>query len=296
MLPNYPEPTAWKTWGSGTCLLHLGPPRQRRKMEERPNQERARRRRRDGLQILSSSVRSMLYNGSEVIRDLEWVIFDEVHYINDAERGVVWEEVLIMLPDHVSIILLSATVPNAVEFSEWIGRIKKKHIYVISTAKRPVPLEHYLYTGNSTKTQKEMFLLLDATGNFQTKGYNTTPNQVRAVWLFLLHFLSQRQQTPVVAFTFSRTRCDNNARSLASMDLTSSVEKSEIHSFFQKSLSRLRGGDRQLPQILLMRDQLKRGIGVHHSGILPILKEVIEMLFSRGLVKVLFCLRRLLWV
>lgn len=89
----------------------------------------------------------MLYNGSEVIRDLEWVIFDEVHYINDAEvrsisdallrlllplpvcshspvvpqRGVVWEEVLIMLPDHVSIILLSATVPNALEFSEWIG-------------------------------------------------------------------------------------------------------------------------------------------------------------------------------
>ncbi|CAB1351333.1 unnamed protein product [Coregonus sp. 'balchen'] len=200
------------------------------------------------LIMTTEILRSMLYNGSEVIRDLEWVIFDEVHYINDAERGVVWEEVLIMLPDHVSIILLSATVPNAVEFSEWIGRIKKKHIYVISTAKRPD----------------------------------------RAVWLSLLHFLSQRQQTPVVAFTFSRTRCDDNARSLTSMDLTSSVEKSEIHSFFQKSLSRLRGGDRQLPQILLMRDLLKRGIGVHHSGILPILKEVIEMLFSRGLVKVLF--------
>jgi len=65
--------------------------------------------------------RSMLYSGSDVIRDLEWVIFDEVHYINDAERGVVWEEVLIMLPDHVSIILLSATVPNALEFADWIG-------------------------------------------------------------------------------------------------------------------------------------------------------------------------------
>uniref|UniRef100_A0A674BG38 SKI2 subunit of superkiller complex n=1 Tax=Salmo trutta TaxID=8032 RepID=A0A674BG38_SALTR len=265
------------------------------------------------LIMTTEILRSMLYNGSEVIRDLEWVIFDEVHYINDAERGVVWEEVLIMLPDHVSIILLSATVPNAVEFSEWIGRIKKKHIYVISTAKRPVPLEHYLYTGNSTKTQKEMFLLLDPSGNFQTKGYYaaidakkertskhaqsfgtknpsqyTTSNQDRAVWLSLLHFLSQRQQTPVVAFTFSKTRCDDNARSLASMDLTSSAEKSEIHSFFQKSLRRLRGGDRQLPQILFMRDLLKRGIGVHHSGILPIMKEVIEMLFSRGLVKVLF--------
>ncbi|XP_047460364.1 helicase SKI2W [Mugil cephalus] len=264
------------------------------------------------LIMTTEILRSMLYNGSEVIRDLEWVIFDEVHYINDAERGVVWEEVLIMLPDHVSIILLSATVPNAVEFSEWIGRIKKRHIYVISTMKRPVPLEHYLYTGNSTKTQKEMFLLVDPAGNFLTKGYyaavdakkertskhaqsfgtknthNTSASQDRTVWLTLLHFLSQRQQTPVVAFTFSRTRCDENARSLDSMDLTSSKEKAEIHSFFQKSLSRLRGGDRQLPQILLMRDLLKRGIAVHHSGILPILKEVIEMLFSRGFVKVLF--------
>ncbi|KAM9777115.1 superkiller complex protein 2 isoform 2-T2 [Syngnathus typhle] len=265
------------------------------------------------LIMTTEILRSMLYNGSEVIRDLEWVIFDEVHYINDAERGVVWEEVLIMLPDHVSIILLSATVPNALEFSEWIGRIKKKHIYVISTLKRPVPLEHYLYTGNNTKTQKEMFLLLDPTGNFLTKGYyaavdakkertskyaqsfgtktpsqNTTASQDRAVWLTLLHFLTQRQQTPVVAFTFSRTRCDDNARSLDSMDMTTSIEKAEIHSFFQKSLSRLRGGDRQLPQILLMRDLLKRGVAVHHSGILPILKEVIEMLFSRGLVKVLF--------
>lgn len=73
--------------------------------------------------------------------------------------------------------------------------------------------------------------------------------QDRAVWLTLLHFLSQRQQTPVVAFTFSRTRCDDNARSLDSMDLTTSIEKAEIHSFFQKSLSRLRGGDRQLPQV-----------------------------------------------
>ncbi|MCJ8749580.1 hypothetical protein PDJAM_G00177810 [Pangasius djambal] len=265
------------------------------------------------LIMTTEILRSMLYNGSEVIRDLEWVIFDEVHYINDAERGVVWEEVLIMLPEHVSIILLSATVPNAVEFSEWIGRIKKRPIYVISTVKRPVPLEHYLYTGNSTKTQKELFLLLDATGGFLTKGYyaaveakkertskhaqsfgtkkvsqSTTPSQDRAVWQTLLNFLSERQQTPVVAFTFSRTRCDENARSLTSLDLTTSVEKNEIHSFFQKSLSRLRGGDRQLPQILLMRDLLKRGIAVHHSGILPILKEVIEMLFSRGLVKVLF--------
>jgi len=63
----------------------------------------------------------MLYNGSSVVRELEWVVFDEVHYINDASRGVVWEEVLIMLPAHVKIIMLSATAPNCVEFADWVG-------------------------------------------------------------------------------------------------------------------------------------------------------------------------------
>uniref|UniRef100_A0A452EEL4 Superkiller complex protein 2 n=1 Tax=Capra hircus TaxID=9925 RepID=A0A452EEL4_CAPHI len=256
---------------------------------------------------------SMLYSGSDVIRDLEWVIFDEVHYINDAERGVVWEEVLIMLPDHVSIILLSATVPNALEFADWIGRLKRRQIYVISTVARPVPLEHYLFTGNSTKTQGELFLLLDSRGAFHTKGYYAAveakkermskhaqtfgakqpthqggPAQDRGVYLSLLASLRTRAQLPVVVFTFSRGRCDEQASGLTSLDLTTSSEKSEIHLFLQRCLARLRGSDRQLPQVLHMSELLHRGLGVHHSGILPILKEIVEMLFSRGLVKVLF--------
>ncbi|VDO41745.1 unnamed protein product, partial [Onchocerca flexuosa] len=73
------------------------------------------------LVMTTEVLRSMLYNGSEIIRELEWVIFDEVHYINDAERGHVWEEVLIMLPAHAKIVMLSATVPNCVEFADWVG-------------------------------------------------------------------------------------------------------------------------------------------------------------------------------
>lgn len=266
------------------------------------------------LIMTTEILRSMLYNGSDVIRDLEWVIFDEVHYVNDAERGVVWEEVLIMLPEHVNIILLSATVPNTLEFADWIGRMKRKRIYVISTLRRPVPLEHYLYTGTSHKTQHELFLLLDARGAFLTKGYYAAveakkertskhaqtfgakqpthvaagPGQEKGVWLSLVDALRKRDQLPVVAFTFSRARCDDNAAALTTLDLTTSTEKSEVHVFFQKCISRLKGSDRQLPQVLHMVDLLKRGIGVHHSGILPILKEVVEMLFSKGLVKILF--------
>ena len=82
-----------------------------------------------------------------------------------AQRGVVWEEVIIMLPDHIGIILLSATVPNTKEFADWVGRTKKKDIYVISTAKRPVPLEHHLYAG------KEIFKIVDSRGQFLNQGY-----------------------------------------------------------------------------------------------------------------------------
>lgn len=89
--------------------------------------------------------RSMLYKGADTIRDIEFVIFDEVHYVNDAERGVVWEEVIIMLPEHVCLIFLSATTPNSMEFSEWIGRTKHRKVYVMTTNKRPVPLQHYLF-------------------------------------------------------------------------------------------------------------------------------------------------------
>jgi antiviral helicase SKI2 len=70
-----------------------------------------------------------------------------VHYVNDSERGVVWEEVIIMLPAHVNMIFLSATTPNTIEFSNWIGRTKRKRVFVMQTDKRPVPLTHYLYSG-----------------------------------------------------------------------------------------------------------------------------------------------------
>ncbi|KAL5012765.1 hypothetical protein ScPMuIL_011316 [Solemya velum] len=264
------------------------------------------------LIMTTEILRSMLYNGSDVIRDLEWVIFDEVHYINDAERGVVWEEVLIMLPQHVNIILLSATVPNTLEFADWVGRTKRKKIYVISTMKRPVPLEHHLYTGNSTKTSNELFVILDHKGNFLTNGYNKAceakkertskfsqsygargqrggnPQQDKNVWISLIDMLKKKDKLPIVAFTFSKRKIDDNAQNLTSLDLTNANEKSKIHVFFHDSISRLKGSDRQLPQVIQMEDVLKRGIGVHHSGILPILKEVVEMLFQRGLVKVLF--------
>lgn len=85
------------------------------------------------------------YRGANVVRDIEWVIFDEIHYISDDERGIVYEEVIIMLPPHVNIVMLSATVPNKVEFADWVGRTRGRLVRVCGTERRPVPLEHNVY-------------------------------------------------------------------------------------------------------------------------------------------------------
>ncbi|KAL1370055.1 hypothetical protein AAHE18_01G032100 [Arachis hypogaea] len=297
------------------------------------------------LIMTTEILRSMLYRGADIIRDIEWVIFDEVHYVNDVERGVVWEEVIIMLPRHINIILLSATVPNTVEFADWIGRTKQKEIRVTGTTKRPVPLEHCLfYSGELYKIcENEKFLPqglkaakdvskkknLTAGGsgpktgtsagrdnarvqkrdntsrgkqhgnNFSGtgRGYQNNGNgqnnwELRradaSMWLMLINKLSKKSLLPVVIFCFSKNRCDRSADSMTGTDLTSSSEKSEIRVFCDKAFSRLKGSDRNLPQVVRVQDLLRRGIGVHHAGLLPIVKEVVEMLFCRGVIKVLF--------
>lgn len=257
------------------------------------------------LILTTEILRSMLYRGADLIRDVEWVIFDEVHYVNDIERGVVWEEVIIMLPDHVNLILLSATVPNTLEFADWIGRTKKKNIFVITTNKRPVPLEHYLWVSN------ERFKIVDNRSNFLMGGYQSAMQaakqkqsksagatakaarasgvkQQRTKWVKMIDQLRVKGLLPVVVFAFSKKKCEDVAHGLTSTDLTTSVEKHEIHVFMEAALDRLKGPDRKLPQVLRIKDLLKRGIGVHHGGLLPIIKEMVEILFGRGKIKVLF--------
>ncbi|KAJ7269314.1 antiviral helicase [Mycena haematopus] len=297
------------------------------------------------LIMTTEILRSMLYKGADLIRDVEFVIFDEVHYVNDAERGVVWEEVIIMLPDHVNIILLSATVPNTKEFADWVGRTKKKDIYVISTAQRPVPLEHYLYAG------REMYKIVDARRDFLALGYKeagealrrkqdkereaaglppvqrvgargaapaqrgqqrggrATPTPVRGgrgggggaaprtvhhaadknLYVHLLGHLRKKALLPVVVFTFSKKRCEENAATLTNADLCSSVEKSEVHVAIEKALSRLKGSDKNYLKldgcaICLLVESAFITVACYLSS----RRLLVEILFARGLVKILF--------
>ncbi|KAF2761126.1 antiviral helicase [Pseudovirgaria hyperparasitica] len=310
------------------------------------------------LIMTTEILRSMLYRGADLIRDVEFVIFDEVHYVNDLERGVVWEEVIIMLPEHVTLILLSATVPNTYEFASWVGRTKKKDIYVISTSKRPVPLEHFLWAN------KAMHKIVDAEKRFIEKGWKdandalsgkdkikapppepegprgggnqrggrggqqrggaqrggslrggpqqrgrgqapaqrgrgniartgrgggrTTAAQDRTIWVHLVNHLRNEQLLPCCIFVFSKKRCEENADALSNQDYCNAKEKSAVHMIIEKSIARLKPEDRTLPQIRRLRELLGRGIAVHHGGMLPIVKEVVEILFAKSLVKVLF--------
>lgn len=171
----------------------------------------------------------MLYRGADMVRDIEWVIFDEVHYVNDSERGVVWEETIIMLPPQVNLIFLSATTPNTLEFSDWIGQTKKKTVHVIRTNYRPVPLSHHLWA--SGKLHKVM----EGKSGFIDKGYNDATNALKpkkvdkkgvklkpssaqrgpaqmawqaqgskANWMSLVRFLEREELTPAVVFSFSK--------------------------------------------------------------------------------------------
>ena len=97
------------------------------------------------LIMTTEILRSMLYRGADIIRDVECVIFDEAHYISDDKRGVVWEEIIIMLPATINMVFLSATTPNSKDICDWIGRTKKQRVYIIQTEQRPVPLEHHIW-------------------------------------------------------------------------------------------------------------------------------------------------------
>uniref|UniRef100_A0A914ZFP7 Uncharacterized protein n=1 Tax=Panagrolaimus superbus TaxID=310955 RepID=A0A914ZFP7_9BILA len=265
------------------------------------------------LIMTTEILKSMLYNGRVSPDELEWVIFDEVHYINDTERGHVWEEVLIMLPQQVNIVMLSATVPNCLEFADWVGRIKNRKIYVVQTLYRPVPLAHHLYSGKDKKSQNNLFEIMGRDGEFNMNAYNKAKAAQIAQWSqkkggpiqntnktffskavdrchyqTLIAFLKEKSLLPAVSFIFSRNRCNQYAEMLYQIDLTTNDEKAAVRKLFTKYLDSFKGSDRNLPQVLQMQQLCYRGFAIHHSGILPILKELVEILFQLGYVKFLF--------
>jgi len=308
------------------------------------------------LIMTTEILQSSLYKNSDMLNLVEWVVFDEVHYINDNERGHVWEEILILLPPQIGIVMLSATIPNYIDFAKWVGRIKNTTIYIQNTTHRVVPLEHKIFISskeiflakdktdkvddkqimnamnqldnlndklfkskNNPKTKKEkqenetkiLNRIRDfnrgvekrekenfnksASNNAKSGGYNNGGNggmnKITMTHLKLeeiVSYLLKNDLTPCVIFVFSIKKIDDYARLLASKEpRVDKVTSHKITKFFDKCMSKLSNVDREINQVQIMRRILAQGIGVHHAGLIPILKETIEILYSKGLLKIL---------
>jgi len=264
------------------------------------------------LVMTTEILRSMIYRGSEVVREVAFVIFDEVHYMRDAERGVVWEESIVLLPHRVRFVFLSATIPNASEFATWVARVHSQPCHVVYTGYRPTPLQHYMFPSGG----EGVFLIVDEKGNFKdtnfAKAMNVLAPEVSAAeqalglhggskkggkstkggkkrgggqandLIRIVEMIMTRNYSPVICFSFSKRQCEAYAASMVrkNFDFNTAEEKKAIEQVFHAAVDNLAEEDRKLPQIEAILPLLKRGIGIHHGGLIPLVKEVVELLFG----------------
>jgi len=256
------------------------------------------------LIMTTEILRSMLYRGSEITREVAWVIFDEIHYLRDKERGVIWEETIILLPDSVHYVFLSATIPNAKQFAEWISFLHNQPCHVVYTDFRPVPLHHYIYPAGADG----LHLVVDETGKFREDNFSAAMASLRDIGdaskgdkrgrrggfkgetnvFKIVKLIMERNLAPVIIFSFSKKDCESYACAISKLDFNTEDEKKLVEEVFNNAIDLLSEEDKKLPQIGTVLPLLKKGVGIHHSGLLPIIKETIEILFGEGLIKTLF--------
>ena len=261
--------------------------------------------------------------GQVSLENLDAVVFDEVHYINDPDRGHVWEETLIMLPQDIRLILLSATIDSPELFAAWLGEAKQRPITLLQTTHRIVPLIHGIYdpaanplplralkTGDEAPYQMNVYSDWLRQKEAKTKSADDWKARVRAAQatgntiagaegkVKLQSFthtlnecveqLQRKDLLPALFFVFSRKECERYADQLTG-SLIDSSETASVKHILKFHLHKYDDTLLHLPQYHQISALLERGIAFHHSGLLPLLKEIVELLFARGLIKVLFC-------
>ena len=250
---------------------------------------------------------------------LDAVVFDEVHYINNKERGKVWEETLILLPPEINLVMLSATIAEPAVFASWLGDLKKKPIHLISTTYRIVPLTHYVLSdeklvavfgkgeGSNEYFNEQAYKswltgrdkLEDAHKDHKKRVAGREAGQVirdgkvkiksfTAQMNACIRLLLKSELLPALFFVFSRNDCERYASQIEG-SLIDASDGSNVEHIFDFHLSRYKNQLMSSPQYHVLRDLLMRGIAYHHSGLQPLLKEIIEILFGKGLIRVMFC-------
>ena len=241
--------------------------------------------------------RNMLYaeadDHDDPLENVEAVVLDECHYMNDSQRGTVWEESIIHCPPPIQLVALSATVANAGQLTDWIDRVHGPTQLVLSDF-RPVPLAfsfcsakglHPLLNDEGTGLHPNCKVWRAPKGG-QRKGPKTAkPPQPEAPPLgFVVAQMAERDMLPAIYFIFSRRGCDKGVRDLGKACLVNPQEqariKARLDAYIATTPEAVRDGAHA--------DALLRGIAAHHAGVLPAWKELIEELFQQGLIKVVF--------
>lgn len=235
--------------------------------------------------------RNMLYGTNfgavaDNLKDVKYVVLDEVHYMNDEQRGTVWEESIIYCPTNVQIIALSATVANADELTDWINTVHSK-TELVNTDFRPVPLRFYYF--DSSQPDK-LLPLLTPSGQLNKKikpekrqwgkhGKNKQKSPVRNV----VRNLAAQDMLPAIYFTFSRKKCDEQMEKCSSLELVTPYEQARIRQFIDDYIA-------ENPHLYGNKhiEYLLQGVASHHAGLLPAWKNLVEKLFQQGLIKVVF--------
>jgi len=216
--------------------------------------------------------RNKILDQPESLAKYKWIIFDEIHYIDNPERGTVWEESLIFLPNHIKVLGLSATIPNINQFASWIESIHKKQIKIVIEEKRPVPLHFFYQCQNQIVDKIEDFRRL------RTR----KPNIIST----LIHAIKNKNGLPCIYFVFGRRRAEELAYELFTYNFLSKEEQVKIMDLYGALCEKY---DLTHEKTAMSMSQLvSRGIAYHHAGMLPTLKEVVERLFTSRLLKIIF--------
>lgn len=253
-------------------------------------------------------------------KELAAVVFDEIHYINDNERGQVWEKTLLMLPDHIQMIMLSATMDNPIKFAKWLENNHiGKEVHLCPTNHRVVPLSHYSYCtlgehelklikdkqikDKCRRISEKPLILYDSKGNFSTENYNnmkfinTQLLKIRArinrKYLLnkLTKYLKDQNMLPAIGFMFSRKNVEVCAKELTTnlLDENSNIPN-KVKSEAEQIIRKLPNYEEylRLPEYVELIGLLQKGVGIHHSGMIPILREIVELFISKKYIQILF--------
>ena len=237
-------------------------------------------------------LRNMIYQTPEKIEELGVAILDEVHFLADKERGVVWEEILILLNKNVKIVALSATVSNVEDFADWLHEIRGDCKFVIEE-KRPVPLSQLIATSNSL-----IPLFSNDEGQINKKVLNLykrsyTKSHVKSeipTRVEIVENIKDYQLLPSIFFIFSRKGCDLAVEQIrkSNIQLTNENERFEIKKYLQNRFDDIDASDWSALRVDEWIDCAIRGFSSHHAGLIPQMKEAAEYLFQKGLLKLIF--------